>query len=109
MVRHSRAGGAADLRHGSIARPPEIVKTGQVRQPDRKIDILALMQKLDPEAPVRLKARDLARQRTSHAAEQRDTLHLGKRHEARRHSIGGGPEGSLTEQLVAILLGDLSR
>jgi len=59
MVCHAWASSSVDLRHRLVTRPAEITKTSQVYDPHRKIDILALMQQLDPEAPVRLEARDL--------------------------------------------------
>lgn len=108
-MRHTRAGRFVDLRHRSVARPAQSVQAGQLRQPDRKIDILALMQQLDPEAPKRLEARNLARKWSGDASEQRHTLHRGERHEARGHGVGGGPERLMMEQKKAILLGDLTR
>jgi hypothetical protein len=107
MVRHTWTGCRADLRHRLVARPSEFAKTSQVCNPNRKIDILALVQKFDPEAPVRLKARDLARQRPSNAAEQRNALHLSEQYELCGHGVSSGTESLLTQELEAILLGDL--
>ena len=109
LVRHNAGVGPRykRLAQGTIGRPVYFAKTLLQFDPERQIEIAALMPNLDALTTEIAETRNLLPQRLRHRAYHGNRMDLRKRHPRIRHDIGCHAKPALLNQQIFVLLLDL--